>query len=52
VVRQADRREVVFAFDENPEASERVGTIVVGGKRFTVLQQAAEAAPSSGGDLP
>lgn len=40
VERSADRREVVFLYEENPEATPRLGTILVGGKPFTVLQQA------------
>jgi M6 family metalloprotease-like protein len=39
VERNADQRNVVFLFQENPEPSPRVGCIVVGGKRFTVLQE-------------
>ncbi len=40
VERNADQRNVVFLFEKNPEPLPRVGSIAVGGKRFTVLQQA------------
>ena len=40
VERAADRREIRFLAEQNPEAAPRVGTILVGGKPFTVLQQA------------
>ncbi len=39
VERSADRREVHFQFEANIEPTPRLGTIVVGGKPFTVLQQ-------------
>ncbi len=38
VVRAADRREIRFLTEDNPEPTPRVGTILVGGKPFTVLQ--------------
>jgi len=40
VERAADRREIRFLAEQNPEPTPRVGTILVGGKPFTVLQQA------------
>ncbi|MGC4049822.1 MAG: BACON domain-containing carbohydrate-binding protein [Paludibaculum sp.] len=43
VERSADRREVVFLFEENPEPTPRLGTLMIGGKRFTVLQEAGPA---------
>lgn len=39
VERSADQRNAVFLFEENPEPLPRVGSLVVGGKRFTVLQE-------------
>ncbi len=38
VERDADRREIRFAFDANPDPSPRIGSIMVAGKPFTVLQ--------------
>lgn len=43
VERAADRREVVFLFERNPEKTPRLGTLVIGGKRFTVLQEPGPA---------
>ncbi|MBN9658172.1 MAG: hypothetical protein J0H49_08330 [Acidobacteria bacterium] len=43
VERSADRREVVFLFEQNPERTPRLGTLVIGGRRFTVLQEAGPA---------
>jgi hypothetical protein len=39
VSRDADRRMVEFPFSLNPDRAPRIGTISVGGKTFTVLQQ-------------
>ncbi|MGJ5815321.1 BACON domain-containing protein [Paludibaculum fermentans] len=40
VERSADQKQVVFLFEANPEPMPRLGSIVVGGKRFSVLQTA------------
>lgn len=39
VERNADRREVTFSFDANPDAAPRLGSLWVGGRTFTVLQE-------------
>jgi hypothetical protein len=38
VERNADQREVRFAFEANPDQTSRTGSILVGGRSFTVLQ--------------
>jgi M6 family metalloprotease-like protein len=43
IERAADRREISYLFDGNPEASPRIGTINVGGRTFTVRQQAGRS---------
>jgi hypothetical protein len=42
VVRNGDRREVTYYWGSNPELEERVGSLLVGGKRYTVLQRGAD----------